>query len=325
MSYLKGWIEIGMSNPNIFHNQSNSDIIIRTYDSSTTNKIIVGNTSSNDTPNRVAAMYVYSNNIGIKTMPSSGVDLDIFGLYSSTNGRVASNLNVGYGNNTGFLNLNGDLRIVNTNTNTSNMLISNSNNNFKFSFGDIERIKITNGQGLYLNDNVYATNDVFATAFHMTSDSNMKENICVSNRCEDIQKLLKLKVSDYNFKGDENVRKGFIAQDVESIFPQAITEFYGIIPMHLGYVFLENGFISLPSISELNLCVGDEIVIGKDALSKESIYPIISVNNKGFYISCLETKKVYIHGKMGQLKSVDINQIVALCVSAIQELAMKIL
>jgi hypothetical protein len=187
-------------------------------------------------------------------------------------------------------------------------------------------VKVTNGQGLYLNDNVYATNDMFATAFHMTSDRNMKENIYTSKRVEDLQRLLKLNVSDFSFKGDTKVKKGFIAQDVESIFPQAITSFEGIIPIYQGFASLEKGSITLPSnVGDMSLCIGDEIVIGKDSFCKESIYPITSFHRNGFNIQCMETKQVYIHGKLGKLKSVDTNQIVALCVSAIQELATKLM
>lgn len=100
---LRGWIEIGMSNPNMFVNQSNPDIVIRTWGQSNDNQIIIGNTASNDAPGRVAAMYIRSNNVGFKKVPFSNIDLDVNGIISTVDERVASNLVIGYGTLPGSL------------------------------------------------------------------------------------------------------------------------------------------------------------------------------------------------------------------------------
>lgn len=330
---LNGWIEIGLSNPNIFASQSNPDIVIRTYDESASNKIIIGNTSSNEGSNRLGGMYVLNNNVGFKKVPLPGVDVDINGLYSTIDGRIASNLNVGYGNNAGFFQLRGDMLILNTGT--SDMRAINSNNTFYFMYSNIERIKFTNGSGMYLNDNVYITNDVYATGFHMTSDSNFKENVrevYVKSK-SNIELLSKLKVYDYTLKGKKEQIKGFIAQQVEEVLPSAVKEIDNIIPIYNSFLSLENDILVSYNLDNLKdfFEVDDEIVLGQTINSKDIFVKIASVEDDClmFYepsILCNLTHcdSLYVHGKVGKMKTIDTNQILALCVSSLQEIISKL-
>jgi hypothetical protein len=335
---LNGWIEIGLSNPNMFANQSNPDIVFRTYDPSASNKIIIGNTSSNEGNNRLGGMYIVNNNVGFKKVPLSGVDVDINGLYSTIDGRVASNLTVGYGNNPGFFQLRGDILMLNTGT--SDMRAINSNNTFYFMYSNIERIKFTNGSGMYLNDNVYITNDVYATGFHMTSDSNFKENInevSVNNK-SNIDILSQLKVYDYSLKGHQKQIKGFIAQQVEEVLPNAVKEIDNIIPIYNNFLRLNRNFLfatnNLHNLSEL-FNINDEIVIGTNSCSKDYFITIVDVGDNYLVISQESFDKLnknnnninnqyYVHGKVGKMKTIDTNQILALCVSSLQEVINKL-
>lgn len=146
---LRGWLEIGMSNPNMFQYQSNSDIVLRTYDTTQTNKIIIGNTSSNDAPNRKGAMYVASNTVGIRKVPRSGYTLDVDGLFSTDNAEVSSNIT------TSQLKLRG----------LSNVSFINSNNNLLIS---------TQGHG-----GVEIDNRVYAKEFALSS-ATFKPALCNS-------------------------------------------------------------------------------------------------------------------------------------------------
>ena len=329
---IHGWIEIGLSNPNIFNGQSNPDIILRTYDESNTNKIIIGNTSSNDASNRLGAIYIQNNNVGYKKVPESNVDLDINGLYSTIDGRVASNLTIGYGNNPGFLQLRGNMLVVNSNT--SDMRISNSNNSFTFTYSNIERLRCTNGSGLYLNDDLFVTNDIFATGYHMTSDSNFKENFVISQTANDLAILEQLQVHDFNFKGVSKVTKGVVAQDVETVFPQAVTEIESLIPVYQGEADMEFNIIAINDKTidlSTKFVKGDSVVVGANCFSKDYIFKVVNVDSTSMCCEISQhmnydivSSKVFIHGKLGKMKTVDPNQIMALCVSAIQELAKRI-
>ena len=329
---IHGWIEIGLSNPNIFYGQSNPDIILRTYDESNTNKIIIGNTSSNDTLNRLGAIYIQHNNVGFKKVPESNVDLDINGLYSTIDGRVASNLTIGYGNSPGFLQLRGNMLIINSNT--SDMRITNSNNSFSFTYSNIERLRCTNGSGLYLNDDVFVTNDIFASGYHMTSDSNFKENFVISETANDLSILQELRVHDFNFKGVSKITKGIIAQDVENVFPQAVTEIESLIPVYQGEADMEFNIITIRDKTidlSTKFVKGDSVVIGGNCVSKDYIFKVVNVDCTSMCCEISQninydivSSKVYIHGKLGKMKTVDPNQIMSLCVSAIQELAKRL-
>lgn len=337
---LNGWIEIGLSNPNIFASQSNPDIVFRTYDPSASNKIIIGNTSSNEGNNRLGAIYVVNNNVGFKKVPLSGVDVDINGLYSTIDGRVASNLTVGYGNNPGFFQIRGDILMLNSGT--SDMRAINSNNTFYFMYSNVERIKFTNGSGLYLNDNVYITNDVYATGFHMTSDSNFKENITevFVDKKDNIDILSKLKVYDYTLKGHQQPIKGFIAQQVEEVLPNAVKEIDNIIPIFNDFLRLNKNFLFSSNSNTYDLTdvfhVNDEIVLGTNMQSKDYFITIEDVYKDCIVISQESFEKInknnkntnnyyYVHGKVGKMKTIDTNQILALCVSSLQEVINKLL
>jgi Chaperone of endosialidase len=329
---IHGWIEIGLSNPNIFYGQSNPDIILRTYDESNTNKIIIGNTSSNDTLNRLGAIYIQNNNVGYKKVPESNVDLDINGLYSTIDGRVASNLTIGYGNSPGFLQLRGNMLVINSNT--SDMRITNSNNSFSFTYSNIERLRCTNGSGLYLNDDVFVTNDIFASGYHMTSDSNFKENFVISKTDNDLSILKQLRVHDFNFKGVSKITKGLIAQDVQDVFPQAITEIESLIPVYQGEADMEFNILTINDKTidlSTKFVKDDNVVVGANCMSKDYILKVVNVDYTSMCCEIsqnmnydLVSSKVFIHGKLGKMKTVDPNQIMALCVSAIQELAKRL-
>jgi hypothetical protein len=327
---LSGWIEVGLSNPNIFASQSNTDVVIRTFDPSFSNKIIIGNTSSNEGPNRLGGLYVLNNNVGFKKVPSSDVDVDINGLYSTIDGRVASNLIVGYGSNAGSLQLRGDMLVINSNT--SDMRAINSNNTFSLMYSNVERIKFTNGSGVFLNDNVYITNDVFATGFFMTSDSNFKQNIKATNLSADFDALMKLKVYDFNMKGQNRVVKGFIAQQVETVLPSAVTEVDSIVPICRGKVtVVSNTRIDVSDIIDYCklkevLQKGDEVVIGRDENTKDIFCIVTDIGDCWFEVCESMVQRLsavgnfphlYLHGKTGKMKTVDTNQILALCVSSL--------
>lgn len=330
--FLKGWLEIGMSNPNIFLNQSNSDIILRTYDDNTNNKIIIGNTSSNNTPNCVGALYIFGNNVGLRTNPRSNITLDVDGTVA-----ISSNVFIGTTSKLSTTTLTGDFVIANSNT--SNMTITNTSNTFKLMYGNVERLKITNGIGLYLNDNVYITNDVYASSFHMTSDSNLKDNIQQSSTKKDLQTLLKININDYSYIADtqHTQRKGFIAQNVERVFPQAIKEYEGVIPFYQNQVYvwsIGNGVFYM-NISKEHSCTklqpilaGDNLVLGRDNSCKDCIVSVSKVVEEHFdYLKLLihshlsiSDGYMFLHGRIGIVKTIDPNQILALCVSSIQEL-----
>jgi len=62
--------------------------------------------------------------------------------------------------------------------------------------------------------------DIYAVNFYATSDAVLKENI---NNIDIPEKILNLSAKQYNFKGSDSVQYGFVAQDVEEIIPEMVS------------------------------------------------------------------------------------------------------
>lgn len=208
---LYGWIEVGLSNNTLFRHENDQDIIIRTIYN---NKIILGNTNG---VNADAAMYIQGNNVGIYKVPDSNVSLDVNGL------TVLQRAQVGHSNMPTEVVVNGQIILKDAQKDFSTdmeMRIANSNNIYTMQYNDIERIRVTDGNGISMNDNVYVTNDVYATAFQITSDIRFKTNVTDTNKEEDVTVVKGVVVKDYDMNGKR--RKGFIAQNIADLYPNAV-------------------------------------------------------------------------------------------------------
>jgi hypothetical protein len=213
---LYGWIEIGASNDTLFANEVPQDIIVRTiYD----NKIILGNT---DGVRANAAVYILGNNIGVRKVPQSNVALDVDGLAVFKSGQV------GLSNTPTSLIVNGNFVLKDQSKNFLNdmeLKVVNDLNTTTVLYNNIRRLKITDGLGMEINDNLTVTQEVFAQAFQITSDKRLKSDIKESDVTEDVETFRSLGVKDYVFTASPHRPiKGFIAQEVESVFPQAVKE-----------------------------------------------------------------------------------------------------
>jgi hypothetical protein len=324
---LQGWIEVALSNP-VFTQQSNPDILIRSDGNDA--KLIFGNTSNAGSTNITAGLYIHNNTIGVRKDPAIGVDLDVNGLIVSTNSKIASNMYVGFCNNPGFFELNGDFSFKSSNT--ANLLVKNSNNQIAFIYSNVERLKFSDGNGMYLNDNVYVSNEIYAQAFHMTSDSNFKENIVSSSSIADLETLKKLSVCDFNFKGSSKVVKGLIAQEVEKVYPQAITTVEQMDTIAQGWAEIHNDILEMDIFLDTDFVKpGDELVLGKDPNTKNFIRKVVDIQGIDIVLEKQPEQtydivsRIYIHGIIKKVKTIDPMQILSLCVSSIQELSKRVL
>ena len=223
---LYGWLEVGLSNNMLFKNELDQDIVMRTIYN---NKIIIANT---DGINADAAMYIQGNNVGMKKIPEQNVSLDVNGL------AVLKSAQVGLSNQPTTLSLNGEFIMKDQSQSPDKVAgspmqlsIRNSNQATDITYDGISRIKVTNSNGITLNDNVYISNDAFANTFNLTSDSRFKNVVSLSDGADDAHILQNLIVKNYELhSAPGRIFKGFIAQEVEDIFPQVIVEKAGYTP-----------------------------------------------------------------------------------------------
>ena len=78
---------------------------------------------------------------------------------------------------------------------------------------------------VYINNDMYVNGSIYANAFTNISDERLKDNIS-SIREEEIQDFHLLEPKTFNYKENDLHEKhyGFIAQEVEKIFPQLVKD-----------------------------------------------------------------------------------------------------
>jgi hypothetical protein len=215
-------------------------------------------------------------------------------------------------------------------------LVVNGNTNYdntSSSFGFLKNsgAGISNNTGAQ-NYSIYASNRIAATEFNAFSDARIKKIKGISNNQKDLETLMKLQITDYQFidsisKGNTPNKK-VIAQQVEKVFPQAISKITDCIPDIYRLAKIENGFIFLPNH---HLIVGEKVKLVFE--ESQEIYEVKEVNDSGFKIknstnqkSQLPNQQVFVFGReVSDFRTVDYEALTTLNISATQEILKKII
>lgn len=99
--------------------------------------------------------------------------------------------------------------------------------------------------------NLSTTGNITAKVFYATSDKRLKENI-VDYKPE--KSILDIPVKEYNFIGDDKKHVGFIAQDLQEVFPELVTKGTN------GYLAIEESkliYLLIDEVKKLKEKVGD--------------------------------------------------------------------
>ena len=99
--------------------------------------------------------------------------------------------------------------------------------------------------------NLSTNGNITANVFYATSDKRLKENI-VDYKPE--KSILDIPVKEYSFIGDDKKHIGFIAQDLQEIFPELVTEGTD------GYLAIEESkliYLLIDEVKKLKEKVGD--------------------------------------------------------------------
>ncbi len=171
---------------------------------------------------------------------------------------------------------------------------------------------------------IYCDSRIAASAFDSTSDSRIKTDLLVTDSAADLGVLLGIQITDYYYKDSlmngNRPQKKVIAQQVESVFPQAVTQKPGIIPDILSGAKTNDGWVMLVT----DLKVGDKVRLLAD---KESLVQEVLEVRAGAFRTAFTSKgaDVFVYGReVDDLRSVDYDAIAMLNVSATQQLAKKL-
>src|SRR4051812_12808969 len=181
---------------------------------------------------------------------------------------------------------------------------------------------------------IVADQYVLATAFQATSDRRIKKEIAPSDTGKDLATVQKLAVAEYHFadaiKG-RNLQKGFIAQEVQAIIPEAVSSSANFIPNILFQASRptydkqrKSLAVSLSKTHDLK--VGDRVRLVAD--ESELDFTVESVrSDREFVVSNCEREpgRVFVYGKyVTDLLSVNYDRIFTTGIGAIQELARRV-
>lgn len=178
-------------------------------------------------------------------------------------------------------------------------------------------------------DKYIKTDGVFAV-----SDRRIKKEFMPSNAAHDLSQLMRLRVTDYQYKdviGKGNGwKKGLIAQEVEEVVPEAINNDTGVIPD--VYALAQNarldaGTLRLSMEKPLDLKVGDKVRIM--AGDHQEDLPVTAVASATEFSlgnwNHTAPEKVFVFGReVNDFHSVDYNRLFTMNISATQELARRV-
>jgi hypothetical protein len=157
-----------------------------------------------------------------------------------------------------------------------------------------------------------------ASEFDAFSDARIKNVIGVSNGGSDLQNLLKLEITDYSMKDkakDVKPYKKVIAQQVEKVYPQAVSTITDVVPDIYSVASIKHGYVALPT----NVTVGEKVKLIFE--SGVELATVVSVDQTGFKVDIDRSGDVFVYGReVSDFRTVDYEAISMLNVSATQEL-----
>jgi hypothetical protein len=178
---------------------------------------------------------------------------------------------------------------------------------------------------------IKAKGTIYAAQLFAFSDFRIKTKNELSNSNQDLQTLLQLEITDYEYidqvgKGN-GVHKGLIAQQVESIFPQAVRQATDFIPSIYTMASkleadLDKEQLSITIDKAHELQAGDLVRLIIDTKEVENEVVQI-IDSKTFVVKdwTETTEKLFVFGKqVDDFRSVDYDAVAMLGVSATQQL-----
>ena len=189
----------------------------------------------------------------------------------------------------------------------------------------MDRIGMGWTDGYYTNTYVALKVDygIWASTVTTTSDERVKDIAGVSNSEDDLSTLSSIEVTDYKMKdvvkyGNQTAKK-VIAQQLTSVYPQAVSLQTGVIPNIYKVAELKEGYVAL----QTDLKKGDRVklIFIENEQEQEEIVEVLDADQRGFTIENEKDGNVFVYGQeVDDFHVVDYSAVSMLNVSATQEL-----
>ncbi len=190
------------------------------------------------------------------------------------------------------------------------------------------------------NVSIRAAGRVVAAEFNATSDRRLKEIVGLSDRATDLALLNRLRITDYTMRdrvrfGERRFKK-VIAQEVEAVFPQAVSQHTGFLPD--VYAVAQRAEAEGDSVLRLTLPAalpaakaGQRVkLIGPagelvGTVAPAPAGPVLRVRGAAGQVAALAGQPVFVFGlEHADVRAVDYEALAMLNVSATQELARQV-
>lgn len=185
------------------------------------------------------------------------------------------------------------------------------------------------------NITILAENHVAAVGFVASSDRRIKTGITTSPKEKDLAAIQQLRVAEYGMKDTighgATRRKGFIAQEVEQIIPQAVSRNVSFIPdifalaTNVSYTASAKA-LTLTLSKPHELKAGERLRLHLDS-DRHDLTVARVLSPYAFVVEgCAQSpEKVFVYGReVNDFRTVDYDLIFTTSVGAIQELAAKV-
>jgi molybdopterin converting factor small subunit len=157
-----------------------------------------------------------------------------------------------------------------------------------------------------------------ASEFDAFSDARIKNVVGTSNSFEDLSTLLDIEITDYTMVDkakDIKPYKKVIAQQVEQVYPSAVSQITDVVPDIYTVSSIKDGYVSLAT----DLKDGDKVKLIFDEGAEMAT--VTSTDANGFTVNLEKTGNVFVYGReVNDFRTVDYEAISMLNVSATQEL-----
>jgi hypothetical protein len=167
---------------------------------------------------------------------------------------------------------------------------------------------------------LYASDRIAASEFNAFSDARIKNIQGRSDGTADLKTLLGIQITDYTYKdtiakGNRSQKK-VIAQQVEQVYPQAVSKSTDAVPDIYQRATLKDGWVQLAT----DLKVGDRVKLIGD--KENGVYPVLEVRAGAFRTDFKSAgDQVFVYGReVSDFRTVDYEAIAMLNVSATQEI-----
>ncbi|HEX8845926.1 MAG TPA: tail fiber domain-containing protein [Pyrinomonadaceae bacterium] len=172
------------------------------------------------------------------------------------------------------------------------------------------------------NVSIYATDNIWTSQnFVASSDERMKSILGRSDGATDLRTLLGIEITDYRYKdvigkGHDTYKK-VIGQQVEKVFPQAVSKQTGVVPDIYRQASIRDGWVALATA----LKRGERVKLITEK-GVEGVHEVLEVTSDKFRVDFKhEGEQVFVFGReVRDFRTVDYEAIAMLNVSATQQL-----